>query len=216
MSDDVFSDPDGTREEILAATYRCLRDEGYADLTINAIGEEFEKSPSLVYRHYDSKDDLVIACLGYMLERFERQLVDEAITDPRGRLERFIEWASSDDIPAERRQFLSTLVELRTRAVYDEAYRCYFTRSDEVFVRYVSDMIQAGIDQGRFQECEPDGVAETLVTLLHGAMNRRPTHEGEAWLGDVRDELEAYLEARVYSDSTEGASESDENDRSQL
>ncbi len=194
---EFFVDPADTREQILAATYRTLCERGYADLTISAIGEAFEKSPSLVYRHYDSKDELVLECLRYMLEEFEAELTEADLEDPRGRLEEFVGWGLGD-APPEQRRFVSTLVELRSQAVHDEAYRAHFTRSDEVFVGYVADVIRAGIDRREFRKCDPERVAETLVTTMSGAMLRRSTCESEACLEGVRDGLEGFLAAQVY------------------
>lgn len=197
MTDDPFAEPADTREQILAATYRTLCDRGYADLTISAIGEEFEKSPSLVYRHYDSKDDLVLECLQHMLDRFDRQLTDADLTDPQERLAEVVA-LDEDDGPPERQQFFSALVELRSRAVHDEAYREHFTRSDEQFVSHISEIVRAGIDQGVFRECDPEQVAQTLVTTLSGAMVRHATSADDDWLGDFWAGLEAYLERCVY------------------
>lgn len=197
MSDKPFTDPQDTREQILAATYRTLKNRGYDDLTISAIGEEFEKSPSLVYRHYDSKDDLVLECLAYLLERFERDVTTDSITDPRGRLEDFLDWGLEDATP-DRLAFVAMIVELRSLAVHDEAYRDHFTRSDEVFATYLADVVEAGIESGDFRECDPDQVARTLVTTLSGAMVHHSTTEGD-WLEAVAAELETYVETRLYA-----------------
>ncbi|ARS90901.1 TetR/AcrR family transcriptional regulator [Natrarchaeobaculum aegyptiacum] len=195
MSDDPFADPQDTSEQILAATYRALRDRGYDELTISAIGEEFEKSPSLVYRHYDSKDELVLECLAYLLERFEREVTSESITDPRGRLEDFLEWGVRGD-SSDRLAFVAMIVELRSLAVHDEAYREHFTRSDDVFVAYLTDVIEAGIESGDFRECDPEQVARTLVTTLSGAIVHYSTTERD-WLEDVAAELDTYVETRL-------------------
>ncbi|RQG98597.1 TetR/AcrR family transcriptional regulator [Natrarchaeobius oligotrophus] len=200
MTDDPFANPAGTREEILAATYRALRTHGYADLTISAIGDEFEKSPSLVYRHYDGKDELVLDCLSFMLERFEARMTDDDISDPRRRLEAFVEWGLDEEMPPARRRMVSTLIELRSRAIHDGEYADHFTKSDEVFEAHVADIVRSGIDQGVFRECDPDRVAATLVTMLTGVLFRWSTHDTEAWLEDVRIEIETYLEATLYRD----------------
>lgn len=197
MNEEPFANADDTSEQILAATYRTLQGRGYDDLTINAIGEEFEKSPSLVYRHYDGKDDLILECLSYLLERFERDVTSDSIDDPRARLEDFLDWGL-EDASTDRLSFVATLVELRSLAVHDEAYRAHFTRSDEVFARYLADVIAAGIDSGDFQECDPERVARTLVTTLSGAMTHDSTTETD-WLEAVATELETYVETRLYA-----------------
>ncbi|MFP8952686.1 TetR/AcrR family transcriptional regulator [Natrialbaceae archaeon A-arb3/5] len=196
------TDPDDTREQILAATYRALSTHGYADLTISTIGEEFEKSPSLVYRHYDSKDDLVLSCLSYMLDQFETRLTEDEITDPRARLTESLTWSFGEDLPAERQQFIATLVELRAQTIHDEDYSSHFARSDRVFENHVAAIVHAGIEQDVFQDCNPDQVASTLITTAIGVMLRRSTQEPDStvWLTNVRNEIETFLDARVYKE----------------
>ena len=196
-----FEDAEGTREQILAATYRALCTHGYAELTIKRIGEAFEKSPSLVYHHYEDKDDVVLACLEYLLERYETRLTDDSIDNPREELSAFLDWVLEPEAEPERRQFVAVLVELRARSCHDPAYRDHFTRSDRFFERYLTTVLEAGIDRGQFRPCEPDRVASTLVTTLAGAMLRRSTSDDDAWLAAVRSELEAWLETRVYRSS---------------
>lgn len=198
MPAEFFEDPDGTREQILAATYHTLCEHGYADLTISRIGEEFEKSPSLVYHHYESKDELVLECLEFMIDRFEHRTTDD-VDQPRERLEGFFGWLLESNVEAERRQFIALLVELRSVANREENYRQHFLRSDQVFEQYISTLLYSGIEQGTFKDCNPEQVAAYIVTTLTGVMLRRSTHDTDpAWLEDVRAELEAYLEARVY------------------
>ncbi|OYR82216.1 TetR family transcriptional regulator, partial [Halorubrum ezzemoulense] len=68
---DPFAEPSDTRQAILGAAFRALCEHGYANVTIQRIGDEFDKSPSLVYHHYDGKDDLLIDLLGFLLDEFE-------------------------------------------------------------------------------------------------------------------------------------------------
>lgn len=197
MPEEIFADPSDTRAEILAATYRALCEHGYADLTISVIGEEFEKSPSLVYRHYDSKDDLVLSCLEYMLETLLTQFERETVTDPRARLEELAAW-SLGEIPDDRREYFAVLSELRTLAVQDDAYRAHFTESDQLFAEYVADLIRMGIEMGEFQECDADRLARFLVSSVWGGVLRRSTCEPGSWLADLHREQVALLEERVY------------------
>lgn len=52
----TFSEVD---EEIMEATYRALREHGYADLTIKRIAAEYGKSTAAVHYHYDTKEELL-------------------------------------------------------------------------------------------------------------------------------------------------------------
>ncbi|MGQ3410634.1 TetR/AcrR family transcriptional regulator [Natrinema sp. LN54] len=197
VTNELFDDPSGTREKIMIATLRSLREHGYADLTIEKIGDEFEKSQSLIYHHYDGKDDLVLETLEFVLDRHSEQVIEERIEDPRSHLEKVIEQfvGSSNE---EQSQLSTTLFELRARAIHDEAYRKHFTRSDEIFEQYLADIIASGIECNVFRECEAQAVATTIVTMINGILVRRSTNHDEGWLEDVRGELDTYLEMQVY------------------
>src|SRR6056297_2610307 len=69
-----FSKTSGTREEILESTFHALCEHGYAEITISKIGDHFDKSQSLIYHHYENKDDLLLDLLEYMLEELESQV----------------------------------------------------------------------------------------------------------------------------------------------
>lgn len=196
---DIFDAPSGTREEILVATYRALVEHGYADLTINRIGDKFEKSQSLVYHHYDSKDDVVLSCLEYMLEGVETDRTNTEHEDPRDHLEAILKWGIETDISTEKEQFFSTMLDLRAQTIHREEYRDYFTKLDHVIEDLLSSIIRSGIEQGRFQECDPDAVASTLLTFQNGTLSRRTTVNESAWISDVNDELQRYLEHCVYA-----------------
>lgn len=75
-----------TREAIVRATYRALCANGYADTTISAIAAEFEKSKSLLYYHYDGKDDLLEEFLRFVLDQLESELAATDATDAEAQL----------------------------------------------------------------------------------------------------------------------------------
>ncbi len=65
---------EGTRAEIMDATYEALRKHGYAELTIQTIADEFPKSKSLLYYHYDAKDDLLVDFVDWLVEEFAAEV----------------------------------------------------------------------------------------------------------------------------------------------
>lgn len=199
MAADIFEAPSNTREEIMAATLATLLEYGYADLTIDKIGDEFAKSQSLIYHHYDGKDDLVLETLEFMLESFRTETLEGPIEEPREALEEVVDQLFERSIDDDERQSLAALFELRAQATHDEAYRSHFNRSDDVFEDLLVDIVEAGIEQGVFQPCHPEGVAATITTLINGIIVRRSTSEDDEWVEDVRAEVESYLEACVYA-----------------
>lgn len=200
VTEDIFEAPDGPREQILAATYRTLRKHGYSDLTIERIGEEFPKSTSLLYYHYEDKDEVVLATLEYLLDVFETQFTTADIENPRTHLETFL--TDLFEAPAEQAH-LKTLLELRARASHDEQYQQHFNRSDRVFEAYLARVLQAGIDAGQFNDVNPQAVARTLTTLFSGLLVRASTDDTAEPVRQVREEIDAYLEARVYREATD-------------
>ena len=165
--DDPFAEPSNTREAILGAAFRALRKHGYASVTIQRIGDEFDKSPSLVYHHYDGKDDLLIDLMGFLLDAFEASVAAgretegeaaggaEAPEMPRGEafersareqldtyLTAAVDPASLDQAYAPDARFVTVMTELRSQAANDEAYREHFDRSDRVFGEYLERLVR--------------------------------------------------------------------------
>ncbi|MFQ3293986.1 MAG: AcrR family transcriptional regulator [Natrialbaceae archaeon] len=202
---DVFdADPDDTEAALMAATYWALCEHGYADLTIQKIGEEFEKSTSLLYHHYDGKDELLVAFLGYMLDRFESDVPFETVEDPWDRLQGVLDHALAPSMDDDRAALTSAMVELRAQAPHDPAYREAFSRHDRVFRNRIAKIVREGIDQGTFREVDPDRVAALLQTTFNGAMLQRVTtdpEDGGVSVADVRLEIETVLEASLRGEA---------------
>ena len=197
---DPFADTqsgDETRVALMEATYEALSKHGYADLTIERIGEAFEKSPSLIYHHYDSKDALLVDFLEFMLDRFEADVALDDHEDAHAQLQALLDHALADSIDADRYAMTSAITELRAQAPHDETYREHFTRSDRFFHDRITGIIERGIDQGVFRNVDPDRMAEMLLVAINGAMTERVTTTKEATTRSVREELDAYIRVRL-------------------
>jgi len=186
--------PEGTREEIMRATYLALCEYGYADLTIQRIGEQFPKSNSLVYHHYDSKDDLLLDFLGFMLDRFEEEMPFEDVDGPTEHLGAVLDHVFATPLPDERREFVRAMVELRAQAANDERYREQFTRHDRFFTERIAAIVDAGIERGVFQSVDADAVATLLVTTINGSMTQRVT-SAETVAATVREQTDSVVRA---------------------
>jgi AcrR family transcriptional regulator len=202
-SSDLFDgDPDDTEAALMAATYRALCAHGYAELTIQRIGEEFGKSNSLLYHHYEGKDDLLVAFLDYVLERFESDVPFEELTDPWERVERLLDHVLAPTLPEERREFTSAMMELRAQAAHDPAFREAFTRHDAFFHDRLVAVVRDGVEQGRFRDVDAEAVASLLQTTFNGVMLQRATTDagGGVAISDVRDELESALATQLLGE----------------
>jgi len=195
--DGLFDDSaDDTRVAIMEATYEALVEYGYADLTIQRIADEFDKSKSLLYHHHDGKDDLLVDFLGVVLDYFEEgvALREEARADER--LRSFLgAFATEDAGPSE--ELAGIVVELRAQAVHDDDYAAHFTRSNEFFRDHIADIVTDGIETGIFREVDPDRTASFLLTLANGAMTDDVTTDCPDATRGAREELDAYVENRL-------------------
>jgi len=201
--DSLFpDDPEDTCVAILKATHAALLEHGYADLTIDRIGRHFPKSKSLIYHHYDGKDDLVLDFLAYLLGTFEAGLGLDEEADAYRRLRTLLDrvFTPADDSESLRQ----AIVELRARGASDPEFRQHFTDHDRFFRERLADIVRDGIAEGTFREVDPDRVAGTIHTLVTGSMIQRATTDDQD-VAAVRAELEEYFERRLLTEERDGS-----------
>lgn len=154
----------------MRATYRALREYGYADLTIKQIASEYGKSTAAVHYHYDTKEDLLAAFLDYILNRFVASIREVETTDPEQRLTVLLDKLLV--APQENPDLSVALLEMRSQAPYNEAFAERFRQNDE-YIRYlVKSVINHGIDEGVFTDVDADRVTRSLMTIVDGARTR--------------------------------------------
>ncbi|NUB93717.1 TetR/AcrR family transcriptional regulator [Haloterrigena sp. SYSU A121-1] len=188
-----LENPGGTRGAIMSATYAALCKHGYSDLTIQRIGDEFSKSKSLLYHHYDSKDELLLDFLEFMLDQIEGQIPayqNEGVDD---HIEEIVDQTFGFGDAATSTEFTQAVVELRSQAAHDDDYREYFSRSDRFIRKHIAHTIRSGIEQGVFQEVDPRQTAALFQTVFLGTMVLRVTNNDEAVLEDSRAAFERYV-----------------------
>lgn len=190
------TDRSETEVAIMEATYRALCEHGYADLTIQKIADEFEKSKSLLYYHYDSKDALLVEFLEFALERFAADFAVGGTDDPEGRLRDLIDRLVPESIDdADDEQFQVAVFELRSNAPFDDAYHEQFTKADAIIRTRIAELVEAGTEDGVFRDVDPDRTASMLVAVISGAMVERVTTDDtvEAIRGGIEDYVENHL-----------------------
>ncbi|QGN06956.1 TetR family transcriptional regulator [Halorhabdus sp. CBA1104] len=197
--DHLFPDaPEETRIEILQATYGALREHGYADVTIERIGEHFPKSTSLVYHHYDGKDELLLDFLSYLLEHAEADLGIDSDLGPEARLQVLFDRVFSPDDDPEAAAFRRTMLGLRAQATTDPAYQEQFSEHDAFFRDRLAAIVREGVEDGTFRDVDPEAVATMLHATITGAMTHRSTAAVD--LSTLRAEAEAYVESRLLAE----------------
>jgi AcrR family transcriptional regulator len=184
----------------MEATYRALCEHGYADLTIDRIDEEFEKSKSLLYYHYDDKDEILLNLLEYILDQFAVEDTVDPEDDPDIQLRTFIEAFLPWTLDEEADEFQTAVFELRSQALSDGDYREQFARADALLIGTIVSLIEDGIEAGTFREVDTERTAEHIYSTINGTMLRRLTTEDESAVRTARKELDEYVDAYLAPD----------------
>ncbi|WP_254821180.1 TetR/AcrR family transcriptional regulator [Haloglomus halophilum] len=184
----------GTRAEIMDATYTALGKHGYADLTIQTIADEFSKSKSLLYYHYDAKDDLLVDFLDWLVEEFASEVGADPAGNPEDRVRDLFGMLVPEDDGSEGIRL--SLLELRMRAPRDDRFAERFEALDERVREEFAAAIREGIARDRFRDVDAEFVADNLYSLATGATVRQLTtdYDGESaqrGLDDIIDRLRA-------------------------
>ncbi|MFC7057658.1 TetR/AcrR family transcriptional regulator [Halovenus salina] len=197
-----LEEPENTREEILKATYDAFREHGYSDITIQKISDEFPKSKSLLYHHYDGKDDLLLDFLEFMLDQAEEQFPLQPGEGADAHIEQVIDAMFTPGEPVTDEDFSRAMVELRAQAAHDDRYEEYFTRTDRFTSKHVEYIIRSGIEQGVFQEVDPEETAALFQVMFVGLATQQVTSD-ESILEDCRSEFERYVRTCLLRDSAD-------------
>ncbi|MFC7140119.1 TetR/AcrR family transcriptional regulator [Halosimplex aquaticum] len=163
-----------TPEAIMEATYSALCKHGYADLTMQNIADESDKSKASLHYHFDTKEDLLLAFLDHLYASFTAEF---ATTDGEHAIDRLITFVDevlckSDVEGAE--EFQTALLEIKAQGPYVEAYREELERIDAFVRDRVREIVADGIDDGVVREdVDPDDTAAFVATLVDGVNTRR-------------------------------------------
>jgi len=188
-----MSGDDSTRAAIMDATFRALANRGYADLTVQAIADEFEKSKSLIHYHYDSKADLMVAFLSNLLDEFIDEVESGDPEDPRERLLRMAEIVVvglGDD--AETRDFHTALLGMRAQAPFEPDLQEQLVENDRLIRGVIADIVREGIDEGVFRDVDPERYAALFRSTIEGAQSH------DVILGDAAPTDEAFAGIETY------------------
>jgi AcrR family transcriptional regulator len=195
----VGDDPD-VQAAIRDATYRALCHHGYHETTIQHIADEFEKSKSLLYYHYENKHELLTDFLRHQLDELAERLT-VAGEDPYDDLLALVDRLVPVPMDEEDARFRRVLLEIRAAAPHDESHRRLVRRSDTIIRSAFADVIRRGVAAGRFDPAvDPEEAAEFVHTALLGAMIRGVSLDDPETVARTRETLVTYLDRYLLVD----------------
>lgn len=180
-----------TRTAIMEATYAALRKHGYAGLTMQAIADEFDKTKAVLHYHYDTKEDLLVAFLDHLLDRFLDTVDIDAIDDPEERLVALVDalllGTHESRSETDHWEYHTALLEIRAQAPHNDAFREQLTTNYRLIEDAAVAIIADGVEDGVFREVDPERAAAWLLATINGARLHRVTLDADDVARDVRD-----------------------------
>lgn len=165
---------DDAATEILAATHRALCDRGYADVTLEDIAAEADRSKGLIHYYYDDKETLFAEFLDYLYDRYTERVESVAGETPRERLVGLFETVLADEEGSAGEQLRTAMLAVNAQAPFDDAIRTQLGRFDAFLLDRVESIVADGVATGAFDDdVDPAVAAEFLVTAISGAHARR-------------------------------------------
>lgn len=193
--------PSDTRVAIMQATYRALCKHGYANLTTQAIADEFDKTKAVLHYHYDTKEDLLVAFFDYLLDRFLADIEIDAIDNPEEQLLALVDallFGKENVSPSSHWEYHTAFLEVRTQAAHNGIYRAQLTRNYRSIHQILTSIIRNGIDRGVFRDVDPEPMATHLLATINGARMLHITLDIDTIPTNVRDFLSEEIVAQLY------------------
>ena len=173
-----------TRDAILEATRRALREHGYGELSMAKVAAEFEKSQSLIHYHFDDREGLIVAFLGRERERFDASLA-ELPDAPDERLDRLIEDRIAGLTESDTAGLIGGYLGLHGAALDNEPIRRELAALDEALFEALRKTIDDGIEKGVFRNRDPETIARLLVAGHDSAFLRVTLDDSPAAVRDA-------------------------------
>lgn len=168
-----------SENQIMQATYRAFCKHGYADLSIQKIADEFEKGKSLIYYHFDNKEDLMLSFLDYMMDKAE---ITESDAAPSQKIDIMLDKALGIE-DEEQWEFQKAFQEFRVQAQHNEKFREKFQEADKAFLQDISSIMdEAGAEN-------PEVAAEIFLSMLEGSISRKVSTGDREGLEKLKEDI---------------------------
>mgnify|MGYP006277255837 FL=1 len=187
-------EPNETRIELLEAAREAMCKHGFADLTMQSIADESEKSKAALHYHFDTKAELLAETLAYLLAEFLSEVDIGEEGDPEQRLRALVEAMlfgpnGRDGDSSGHWEFHTALLEVQSHAPHDETFQAQFTDNYDHVRHLVTDIIDNGIEQSVFREVDADRTAAHIMAAIKGARVNQVATTREDIAATVHDSL---------------------------
>lgn len=169
-------------QDIMCATYQALSRHGYADLSIQRIADEFDKGKSVIYHHFDDKEDLMLSFLEHLIDEMEEDMHGSSEMAPEEELDDFLDKALCID-DKEMWDLRKALMEMRLQAPYNKRFAERFRKIDEFLLDKLAEILE---DNGVENPCE---TGDMVLSIIEGLTYRKMTTHDLVDLSDARERI---------------------------
>jgi AcrR family transcriptional regulator len=194
-----------TRLELIEATRTAMCKHGFADLTMQAIADESEKSKAALHYHFDTKEELQAETLAYLLADFLSEFDSDSEGDPEERLRSLIEAMlfgpnGRDGDSGGHWEYHTALLEVQSHAPHNETFKQQFTENYDHVRQFYTDIIEDGIEQGVFEDVDADRTAAHIMAAIKGARVNQVATDREDIATSVHDAILEQIVEPVLAD----------------
>lgn len=157
-------------DQIVEATFSCIADKGYENLTMQSISEYSGLSRGAINHYFKKKEDILVAVLE-ALDRKLFKLVDDKLKDA-SRLETEDYMRIRLNVPFELAKddptFMYVITDFLSLAmnnpVHEKGIREFFKK-----YRYLSSVgLKPGLESGEYRKVDPESIGAIVMAVIFG------------------------------------------------
>lgn len=190
-----------TRDELMAATYRVLASQGFAGLTTQQVADEADRTQALVYYHYETKEDLLVAFLEWIREKELNRLADLEDGTATERLQQFLDQHLSITDNEEHARFDIAFLEFQAAAAQNDRYQEALSEIIALIQEHLISIINEGIEAGEFRDVDPGSTARFLRYGLHSAIGASLALDEEGAKEQTREAAMEYVQRTLLKET---------------
>lgn len=156
------------KEKVFKAAVWCFNKRGYYETTIDAIAAKAKVSKGSIYYYFRSKKELFLELFHYRVNRYFDQIkayIQEG-QSPDERLRMFIN--KSSQFLKENEDFFRFCLEFLSMGVREPEIREVMTIFYKDSIETFKQLLEEGVQSGRFRDLGSDRVARTIYFLFMG------------------------------------------------
>lgn len=156
------------KEKNFRAAVCCFNKKGYYETTIDAIASKAKVSKGSIYYYFKSKKELFLELFHYRVNKYFNQLKNyiKEEKSPDIRLRMFIN--KSSQFLKENEDFFRFCLEFLAMGAREPAIRNVMTIFYKDSIDTFKQLLEEGVESGKFKDLGSDRVARTIYFLFMG------------------------------------------------